>query len=164
MKVDLKRFFSGEDIVLPIDYALDLSGFELNGIYPFQKPVNIIGKLESRTNLVTLEADVCVSVHCPCDRCAEDVDINYNAAIFHRIVCELNQEDNDELLLAENMLLDVDDQVTDAVLLNYPSKLLCSDSCKGICQICGRNLNREQCGCNKKQIDPRLAALEKLIN
>ena len=163
MKVDLKRFFSGEDVELTIEYALDLSGFELNGMYPFLKPVNIKGKLSSRANLVTLEATACVFVHCPCDRCAEEIDIKYDAVVLRRLASELNRDDNDELLLVDNMLLDVDEQVIDAVLLNYPAKLLCSGSCKGICQVCGCNLNKGQCDCGQKQIDPRLEALKKLI-
>jgi len=164
MQIDLKRFFSGEDVGLPISYPLDLSGIELNGMHPFSKPVGISGKLESKTNLVTLDLTARVFVRCPCDRCAEEVDISYDVAVFYRLVPELNQDGNDDFLLVDSMLLDIDRLVREAALLNYPTKLLCCDSCKGICQTCGCNFNRRQCGCEKKQIDPRLEALKKLID
>lgn len=31
--------------------------------------------------------------------------------------------------------------------LNFPQKLLCSEKCKGLCYICGNNLNESECGC-----------------
>ena len=42
------------------------------------------------------------------------------------------------------------------------TKTLCSEDCKGLCPGCGVNLNHEACRC-KKQVDPRLAALAKLL-
>jgi DUF177 domain-containing protein len=31
--------------------------------------------------------------------------------------------------------------------LNLPQTLLCDADCKGLCYICGRNLNDDECGC-----------------
>jgi uncharacterized protein len=49
------------------------------------------------------------------------------------------------------------------VLLNHPFKMRCSDKCKGLCPGCGANLNRKQCRCGDKPVDPRWAELNKLI-
>jgi uncharacterized protein len=37
--------------------------------------------------------------------------------------------------------------VEDSIILNVPSKNLCSENCKGLCQVCGTNLNYKQCDC-----------------
>ena len=41
-------------------------------------------------------------------------------------------------------------------------KPLCADDCKGLCPVCGKNLNRETCDCNRTWDDPRMAALREL--
>jgi uncharacterized protein len=46
------------------------------------------------------------------------------------------------------------------VLLNVSMKPLCSDSCKGICPVCGADLNEGACGCTPKKGDDRMQALK----
>ena len=48
--------------------------------------------------------------------------------------------------------------VVNNVNLELPTKFLCNDDCKGVCVMCGKNLNKDQCDC-KKPIDPRLEGL-----
>lgn len=43
--------------------------------------------------------------------------------------------------------LDVDDDIRQNLLLALPAKPLCSPSCKGLCVVCGKNLNKGACGC-----------------
>ena len=57
---------------------------------------------------------------------------------------------------------DLDDLARTAFILDMDTVFLCSPQCKGLCPGCGVNLNREACRC-KKQVDPRLAALAKLL-
>ena len=40
---------------------------------------------------------------------------------------------------------------------------LCKSDCKGLCPVCGQNLNEGTCTCNTFVPDPRLAALESLL-
>ncbi|MBO5857065.1 MAG: DUF177 domain-containing protein, partial [Clostridia bacterium] len=48
--------------------------------------------------------------------------------------------------------------IEEDVNLELPTKFLCDEDCKGICTMCGNNLNIDQCDC-KKPIDPRLEGL-----
>lgn len=43
--------------------------------------------------------------------------------------------------------LDVDDDIRQNLLLALPAKPLCSVDCKGLCSVCGKNLNKGACGC-----------------
>jgi uncharacterized protein len=43
--------------------------------------------------------------------------------------------------------LDVDDDIRQNLLLALPAKPLCSVDCKGLCSVCGKNLNKGSCGC-----------------
>ena len=40
---------------------------------------------------------------------------------------------------------------------------LCKEDCKGLCPHCGADRNETDCCCEKKQIDPRFAALHALL-
>ena len=59
--------------------------------------------------------------------------------------------------------LDLDQLLTEDILLDLPSKFLCSPDCKGLGPICGKNLNQGDCGCEKDTVDPRLAILKELL-
>lgn len=49
------------------------------------------------------------------------------------------------------------------IIAALPMKALCNKNCRGLCSLCGQDLNSEQCICKKEKIDPRLAVLRKLI-
>lgn len=46
------------------------------------------------------------------------------------------------------------------LLLSLPEYLICREGCLGLCQVCGKNLNEEACGCDRDVPDPRLAGLK----
>jgi uncharacterized metal-binding protein YceD (DUF177 family) len=45
--------------------------------------------------------------------------------------------------------VDLTEDFRQAVLLELPSRSLCSPGCKGLCPRCGRNLNEGACSCPK---------------
>jgi uncharacterized protein len=60
--------------------------------------------------------------------------------------------------------IDVSEDVKDFAMLALPMKKLCKDDCLGLCYHCGENLNEVDCGCAKKEIDPRWEPILKLKN
>lgn len=76
---------------------------------------------------------------------------------------ELADDDLDTCYYREGVI-DLGELIREQVLLAAPMKPLCSDTCKGLCPRCGQDLNEKNCGCEIKQIDPRLQALEKLLS
>ena len=65
-------------------------------------------------------------------------------------------------LLLDDGAVDLSELARETFILNMPSKTLCREDCRGLCSGCGVNLNYEKCRC-KKEVDPRLAALAKLL-
>ena len=103
-----------------------------------------------------------------CDRCLEPTSHVF-VLEFERTVAaegtltEEQIEDNvDEFVIIEKGKLDIDEQLTEALLLDFPRKILCSEDCPGMCFKCGKLLKYGACGCNTKEIDPRLAVLANL--
>ena len=60
-------------------------------------------------------------------------------------------DDSDVLVLVDSDFFETDGLVAEAVMLDMPSKLLCSEGCKGLCPVCGQNLNVKKCDCKKRQ-------------
>ena len=63
----------------------------------------------------------------------------------------------------EDGCVDVGDLARTQFILEMDTKTLCDPDCKGICPGCGVDLNQGSCTC-KKEVDPRLAALAKLLD
>jgi len=59
--------------------------------------------------------------------------------------------------------LDLWPAIRESLELARPLKPLCRQDCRGICNGCGRDLNREACRCRPEEGDPRWEALRKLV-
>lgn len=165
MVLDLKSVFLNEGESLEIDTEFDFSDVEVAGEYPFATPVKVAGRIYNRASVVNLSIVCHVVYTAECDRCAKTCNNKYTISHDRILVAKLeSSEDNDHLLVVEGMKLDLKELVYTEMFLNLPIKNLCKPDCKGICANCGKNLNDGQCDCNKKTIDPRLKALEKLLN
>jgi len=50
------------------------------------------------------------------------------------------------------------------IILHFPVVSVCSKSCKGLCPVCGVDLNKENCSCDKEQGLKQLSILKELYN
>ncbi len=105
------------------------------------------------------------SVRLPCDRCAEDfdVDLAHEFEVFE----ELDAEDGEaEAGLIRDtggsLELDVASLLWEQFVLSLPERAACHPECRGLCAACGANLNVAPCSCESDDGDPRLAALRNL--
>ncbi len=164
MLLQLQSLFTGQKMSMPIDCTLDFSGLEWNGRYPFQQPVTVKGEIRQAAGVVTLTADVQYLYDGICDRCAADIRVECHLKMEHILVVSLNHEDNDSFVLIDNYQLPLDELVEEDLILDQPSRRLCKEDCRGLCSICGKNQNEGSCDCAQKTGDPRLAALQQLLD
>lgn len=76
---------------------------------------------------------------------------------------EIAEDDLSTAFYADGVL-DLMDLMREQFQLALPMKPLCAQSCRGLCPVCGGNLNRTDCGCRPVWADPRLAPLKSLLN
>jgi len=74
---------------------------------------------------------------------------------------ELSEEDVTAYFYKDN-IIDLAIAVRDAVLLSVPMKPLCSADCRGLCPVCGEDLNLKKCSCTVTVVDARWEALKEL--
>lgn len=63
----------------------------------------------------------------------------------------------------EGSSLSLDETVREQVHLALPMRPLCSPDCKGLCPVCGTDLNRSSCDCPKED-DEESGKMKKLFN
>ena len=136
-------------------------------------PVSLSVEKDRQGHLV-IEGHSSVKVEIPCDRCLESVtvplELDFRETVPagavagpERVQTEPADEDEDDEsafdpdYILEGYHLDVDKLLFGEALLNWPSRVLCKEDCKGLCPVCGQNLNHGDCGCERKALDPRMA-------
>jgi uncharacterized protein len=55
--------------------------------------------------------------------------------------------------------IDLSDIVREQVYLSLPMRSICKESCRGLCPVCGANLNESSCLCRKPEGHPAFSKL-----
>ena len=117
---------------------------------------------------VKIQTETKVVLSVPCDRCLEEQRVEI--PVSSEVEIDFNQGEEDrvndlnETGYIDGYDLDVDRMVYEEILLGFPMKVLCQDDCKGICKVCGANLNQGECGCNRTEPDPRMSVIRDIFN
>jgi uncharacterized protein len=115
---------------------------------------------------VVAEGDLEGSVDMECNRCLElyqqPLKIQFTE-IFSAHPAENSEEDVGEQPLPTDGSINLSSIFRDYASLDIPIRHLCSPECKGLCPVCGMNLNQEDCGHKIERVDPRLEGLRDLL-
>ncbi|HEX2425279.1 MAG TPA: YceD family protein [Actinomycetota bacterium] len=95
-----------------------------------------------------------------CARCLREFEAEFDVAMNELYVREPGSED--DYVLADDLMLDPEPMVRDAVVLQMPFSPLCRPDCLGLCERCGGDRNIGECRCGP-DVDPRWSALEALF-
>ena len=166
MILDMGPMLRGEVDTLDVDYTIQpepCAGVE------FTAEAHVVGSVTDTGGYMRLVLEADMPYKTICARCLDDVTGIYTVC-FERTVAEersLTQEqidDNvDEYIIIRDGKLDIDEQLVEEMILSFPTKFLCNEDCPGLCPKCGKQLKHGACGCNTREIDPRLAVLAKLL-
>lgn len=148
MVINLKQLFNIVGDSKYIDYSVSVD--ELSGIsgVNFDAPVEIKGRIYNRAGVVYLKYSVDFTLLMLCDRCLRELKNNYHFD-FEHIVVQSVSIDNDEYIVADGESINMNDIAVTDLLLQLPSKFLCSEECRGLCMVCGCDLNESECDCLK---------------
>ncbi|WP_347487900.1 YceD family protein [Desulfoscipio sp. XC116] len=118
------------------------------------------------SSAINVEGKLQVFLKVPCSRCLQDFVLNLNP-LFSETYYEKNQPapkgKNDEWVAYSGDRIDITPEVLGTVLMNLPMRFICHEQCRGLCPVCGVDLNQKQCNCVQNDLDPRLAKLKELL-
>ena len=173
MKLDLRPLLAGERL-LTFDYELsldidpeDTSSF-LYGV-SFPSPMKVKGDITNTAGYMRMRLEMSVDYTAECARCLAPVNGKFSLDLEKTVapknlLLDLDEDKLDDYAIIEDGFLDMDEQLRSQLEMEFPIRFLCREDCKGLCQRCGKNLNEGECSCSVKEIDPRLAPLQKILD
>lgn len=100
----------------------------------------------------------------PCDRCLKDTPVPFEADISLDFPVSdgrlVQTADDPEDFVEDGRIIDLSAVISEELLIGKPEKVLCRPDCKGICPVCGQNLNEGSCNCESFVPDPRMAQFQ----
>ena len=130
---------------VPFECELETEGLDFPQIKEYKTKPHAEGRVYNEAGVLRLEGELTAEMICICDRCGCEFE-SVKVTPLDAVIVEENTGDDSELFT-----------------LDMETKFLCREDCKGLCPTCGKNLNLGPCGC-RKQIDPRFAVLEQLLD
>ncbi len=149
--------------------------------YRARAPAHVHARLEKLGRRVRVEADAKAELSGACKRCLAPVSVDVPVE-FELSLVPADARDGDEAADLQDhdkatkggsfsadaaeeetytgKAIDLDPIVREQVLLALPEYPVCNESCKGLCPVCGANLNDRACGCDRHVPDPRWAGLK----
>jgi uncharacterized protein len=112
---------------------------------------------------ILLQADFHTQIDLECVRCLTDFQQTLAFNFTELYAFSQRYVTDSGLLMPETGIIDLSPVIREYVLLEIPISPLCRPDCKGLCPICGNNLNESTCFHEEESGDPRLASLKSLL-
>jgi len=134
VKIDINRIPIGgltlEEPVNPKKLQLDTD------MVKFYEPISARAGVSLITNAVTVELSLSGAMYLICSRCLQEFKIDLKKKF--RLSYQANSAQS---------TIDLDQDIKEEIILDYPIKPLCQPDCRGLCPKCGKNLNEGGCSC-----------------
>lgn len=123
-----------------------------------QKNIDMQLQVTKLNKKISIEGKIAFNLKLECARCLEKFTTNFIeniGAMFlpskpSDVASNIEIEDS-EINFYTRDAIDLLPVIRDIVLLSIPIKPICNPDCKGFCSMCGKNLNEENCNCNKNE-------------
>jgi uncharacterized protein len=137
-------------------------------------PLHVAGSAELLAHSggeLRIQGRYTVEMTAECDRCLvlARFPLDSRFDLFYRPMSDIAREEEieidegeAEIGFYENGGIELEEILREQVLLSLPMQRVCSEACKGICPVCGRNRNETVCDCRTEEVDDRWGALRKL--
>ena len=102
----------------------------------FRSPVKVKAQITRITNALSVDLNIRVNIFADCSRCLSEFEWVFDKDI------KLNYP-----LESSDVFIDLNPEIREEIILDYPIKPLCSVNCKGLCIKCGKNKNEGGCNC-----------------
>jgi len=137
MRIDLARL--SEERPLSLSASWDAKSRELNapGIR-FEEPVRIAVSAKRDSGLAVAQVNVRSRATMTCARCLCDFVTDVERSFRLAYALDISEP-----------VVELDDDIRQELILNYPQKVLCREDCRGMCPRCGADLNKGACGCKR---------------
>ena len=150
MKINVKRIPEGGETLRGTEPAAILELEDPN--VRFEKEIECELHAQVQGNALLVTGTLRTPVTARCGRCLKTLKLPLAVQdfVFH---CELRGED----------FVDLTENIREDILLTLPQRILCNPDCKGLCPVCGQDLNVRRCSCERlRKFSGRWGKLDEL--
>ena len=98
-----------------------------------------------------------------CARCLKTFDQQLNWDMTELYAFNEKSVTESGLIVPEDAQIDLEPLIRDYALLEIPISPLCRPDCKGLCPVCGQDLNIRDCGHRPQEDESPFSSLKKLL-
>lgn len=153
MKINLKEAFILDRYEKTVQFYLPV-GEELRSLAEFAEEPLVSFTIRGKYGLVQCETVIDFACTSYCSRCLAPVDKKLHIENQRRMITDPLMETEDTILIDPNYDFFPDEEAKSQMILEFPERFLCAEDCKGLCPICGCNLNLGDCGCGSESENP----------
>ena len=143
MDIDVRKLkYSGKDCM---DFSFDYVEKEDLVLTPsavIDGPIRVSGTLELHGDDVYVDGKVDCTIVGECARCLGKAKYDFSENLSVTYVRSNHNAEEEEYLYSSGVV-----NLRDVFLSNCPPVIYCNENCKGLCPICGSNLNETDCNC-----------------
>jgi uncharacterized protein len=101
-----------------------------------------------------LQGGFSASVYLDCVRCLEGYSQPLEISFTDLYAFDKRNISESNLLVPEEGQIDLEPLIREYAFLEFPISPVCIQNCKGLCQVCGENLNKTNCKHNTQSESP----------
>jgi uncharacterized protein len=141
-------------------------------MYCLVEPVALAADVHRDRDQFRLVGRVRTTIELTCCRCLEGFrkPVDEAVEVLYLPLAKASSEgereiEDDDLAVTyyQDDVIDLGQLLQEQFYLAVPMKPLCRENCRGLCPLCGTNLNTASCSCTVEEGDPRLAVLRGLL-
>lgn len=135
----------------------------------FPAPINAELTVLREYDHIRANGKVSTVLRLTCSRCLSEYDLPLESlfTVFYTKAAKAPQDE--EVELAEEDLVSVSykgdeidflPEIESQIVTEIPFKPVCSEACKGLCPVCGADMNVAACGCDRSEFNLKFSALK----
>lgn len=130
--------------------------------FPADEVVGAQGTLESVGDGVLVTGEASAEVNAQCSRCLTDFSYKTAAEIQELFIYRdfAEQYEDEDVSFIKDDAIDLEPVIRDVLILDQPLVVLCQPDCRGLCPVCGINLNENPDHTHPDTVDSRWRALD----
>ncbi len=145
---NISKLSDGNEIPISINFSFNLpKDMQINENSPVE--CTFSGSLRADKEFFLLQGKGECEVRLACSNCLEEVFENISLDISEKFSNKMDYLEAESLDVNafKGFDLDIEEVVYQNFIMALPNKIVCSEECKGLCSICGTNLNINDCDC-----------------
>jgi len=155
-------------------YAFELMQSDLKRLdakYQFEKVI-CAAALKRDKEFIILKGEYQITLKAPCDYCFSSAQIVLDEEFELDFMPEKSrpEENGDvefntksrDIEYYQGFEISLADHFEDQIILDLPMSVICSETCKGVCQQCGTNRNLNSCDCEEQNLNNPFKVLKDL--